>query len=81
MDVLDEEMSVDDVVRFFEVVEEYGVEKVKFIGGELMFCVDFEEIIWWMLDLMETLFIINGMFFGDCVEDFVVVGFDCVNVL
>ncbi|MCO8267518.1 GTP 3',8-cyclase MoaA [Haloferax prahovense] len=80
MDPADEEMSADDVVRFLEVVEEYGVEKVKFTGGEPMLRADLEEIIRRTPDSMETSLTTNGTFLGDRAEDLVAAGLDRVNV-
>ncbi|RDZ63259.1 GTP 3',8-cyclase MoaA [Haloferax sp. Atlit-12N] len=80
MDPADEEMSTDDVVRFLEVVEEYGVEKVKFTGGEPMLRSDLEEIIRRTPDSMETSLTTNGTFLGDRAEDLVAAGLDRVNV-
>ncbi|WP_148414355.1 GTP 3',8-cyclase MoaA [Haloferax sp. KTX1] len=80
MDASDEEMSADDVVRFLEVVEEYGVEKVKFTGGEPMLRADLEEIIRRTPDSMETSLTTNGTFLGDRAEDLVAAGLDRVNV-
>ncbi|MFC7128143.1 GTP 3',8-cyclase MoaA [Haloferax chudinovii] len=80
MDASDAEMSADDVVRFLEVVEEYGVEKVKFTGGEPMLRADLEEIIRRTPDSMETSLTTNGTFLGDRAEDLVAAGLDRVNV-
>ncbi|ELZ66799.1 GTP 3',8-cyclase MoaA [Haloferax sp. Atlit-10N] len=80
MDPADEEMSADDVVRFLEVVEGYGVEKVKFTGGEPMLRSDLEEIIRRTPDSMETSLTTNGTFLGDRAEDLVAAGLDRVNV-
>ncbi|EMA04781.1 GTP 3',8-cyclase MoaA [Haloferax denitrificans] len=80
MDASDAEMSADDVVRFLEVVEGYGVEKVKFTGGEPMLRADLEEIIRRTPDSMETSLTTNGTFLGDRAEDLVAAGLDRVNV-
>ena len=80
MDPSDEEMSADDVVRFLEVVEEYGVRKVKFTGGEPMLRADLEEIIRRTPDSMETSLTTNGTFLGDRADDLVDAGLDRVNV-
>ncbi|WP_416841073.1 GTP 3',8-cyclase MoaA [Haloferax sp. DFSO52] len=80
MDPSDEEMSADDVVRFLEVVEEYGVRKVKFTGGEPMLRADLEEIIRRTPDSMETSLTTNGTFLGDRADDLVEAGLDRVNV-
>src|SRR5699024_10596489 len=60
MEPADDEMSTDDVVRFLEVVREFGVEKVKFTGGEPMLRQDLEEIIRRTPDGMETSLTTNG---------------------
>jgi cyclic pyranopterin phosphate synthase len=62
MDAQDSEMSADDVVRFLEVVEEFGVRKVKFTGGEPMLRQDLEEIVRRTPDSMETSLTTNGTF-------------------
>ncbi|KAB1198825.1 MULTISPECIES: GTP 3',8-cyclase MoaA [Haloferax] len=80
MDPSDEEMSADDVIRFLEVVEEYGVRKVKFTGGEPMLRADLEEIIRRTPDSMETSLTTNGTFLGDRADDLVDAGLDRVNV-
>ncbi|WP_411963809.1 GTP 3',8-cyclase MoaA [Haloferax sp. YSMS24] len=80
MDPADDEMSADDVIRFLEVVEEYGVRKVKFTGGEPMLRADLEEIIRRTPDSMETSLTTNGTFLGDRADDLVDAGLDRVNV-
>ncbi|WP_410767122.1 GTP 3',8-cyclase MoaA [Haloferax sp. DFSO60] len=80
MDASDNEMSADDVVRFLEVVEEYGVKKVKFTGGEPMLRADLEEIIERTPDSMETSLTTNGTFLPERAEDLVEAGLDRVNV-
>ncbi|MFC7202020.1 GTP 3',8-cyclase MoaA [Haloferax namakaokahaiae] len=80
MDASDNEMSADDVVRFLEVVEEYGVEKVKFTGGEPMLRADLEEIIERTPDSMETSLTTNGTFLPERAADLVDAGLDRVNV-
>ncbi|WP_396612282.1 GTP 3',8-cyclase MoaA [Haloferax sp. S1W] len=80
MDPSDSEMSADDVVRFLEVVEEYGVRKVKFTGGEPMLRADLEEILRRTPDSMETSLTTNGTFLPDRADDLVDAGLDRVNV-
>jgi cyclic pyranopterin phosphate synthase len=62
MDPQDEEMTADEVVRFLEVVSEFGVRKVKFTGGEPMLREDLEEIIERTPDSMEVSMTTNGTF-------------------
>jgi cyclic pyranopterin phosphate synthase len=62
MEPSDDEMSADEVVRFLEVAAEFGVEKVKFTGGEPMLRQDLEEIIERTPDSMETSLTTNGTF-------------------
>ncbi|MCD2204139.1 GTP 3',8-cyclase MoaA [Halobacterium sp. KA-6] len=80
MDARDHEMSADDVVRFLEVVEEFGVEKVKLTGGEPMLRDDLEEIIERTPDSMEVSMTTNGTFLPGRAEDLVDAGLERVNV-
>ncbi|ELZ94217.1 molybdenum cofactor biosynthesis protein A [Haloferax mucosum ATCC BAA-1512] len=80
MDASDAEMTADDVVRFLEVVEDYGVEKVKFTGGEPMLRADLEEIVRRTPDSMETSLTTNGTFLGERATDLVDAGLDRVNI-
>ncbi|MFB6234526.1 MAG: GTP 3',8-cyclase MoaA [Halopenitus sp.] len=80
MDPQDDEMDTDDVVRFLEVVAEYGVEKVKFTGGEPMLRDDLEEIIRRTPDQMEVSMTTNGTFLPGRAEDLKEAGLDRVNV-
>ncbi|WP_136601897.1 GTP 3',8-cyclase MoaA [Salinigranum halophilum] len=76
----DNEMSTDDVVRFLEVVEGYGVRKVKFTGGEPMLRQDLEEIIRRTPDSMETSLTTNGTFLPGRAEALKEAGLSRVNV-
>jgi cyclic pyranopterin phosphate synthase len=76
----DDEMSADDVVRFLEVVEEFGVRKVKFTGGEPMLRQDLEEIIRRTPDSMETSLTTNGTFLPGRAEALKEAGLSRVNV-
>jgi len=80
MDARDHEMSADDVVRFLEVVEEYGVDSVKFTGGEPMLRDDLEEIIRRTPDSMEVSMTTNGTFLPGRAEGLVDAGLERVNV-
>ena len=80
MEPSDDEMSADDVVRFLEVVEGYGVDSVKFTGGEPMLRQDLEEIIERTPDSMEVSMTTNGTFLPGRAEDLKAAGLDRVNV-
>jgi cyclic pyranopterin phosphate synthase len=80
MEAQDDEMSADDVVRFLEVAEEFGVGKAKFTGGEPMLRQDLEEIIERTPDSMETSLTTNGTFIPGRAEALVDAGLDRVNV-
>ncbi|MWV64142.1 GTP 3',8-cyclase MoaA [Halorubrum sp. JWXQ-INN 858] len=80
MDPGENEMSTDDVVRFLEVVEGYGVRKVKFTGGEPMLRDDLEEIVRRTPDSMETSMTTNGTFLPGRAVDLKAAGLDRVNV-
>ncbi|GAB7090005.1 GTP 3',8-cyclase MoaA [Halorubrum luteum] len=76
----EDEMGTDDVVRFLEVVEEYGVRKVKFTGGEPMLREDLEEIVRRTPDSMEVSMTTNGTFLPGRAADLRAAGLDRVNV-
>jgi cyclic pyranopterin phosphate synthase len=80
MDPQDEEMTADDVVRILDVVSEFGVEKVKFTGGEPMLRKDLEEIIRRTPDSMEVSMTTNGTFLPGRAEGLVDAGLERVNV-
>ncbi len=80
MEPSDDEMSTDDVVRFLEVVEEFGVEKVKFTGGEPMLRQDLAEIVRRAPDEMEVSMTTNGTFLPGRAPDLVDAGLERVNV-
>ena len=76
----DNEMTADDVVRFLEVVAEFGVGKVKFPGGEPMLRQDLEEIVRRTPDSMEASMTTNGTFLPGRAEDLKDAGLERVNV-
>jgi len=80
MDPQDDEMSADQVVAFLEVAAEFGVEAVKFTGGEPMLRQDLEEIIRRTPDQMEVSITTNGTFLPGRAEDLVDAGLERVNV-
>jgi cyclic pyranopterin phosphate synthase len=80
MEPQDDEMSADDVVRFLEVCEEFGVEKAKFTGGEPMLRGDLEEIVRRTPDSIETSLTTNGTFLPGRAEGLVDAGLARVNV-
>ncbi|MFB6108768.1 MAG: GTP 3',8-cyclase MoaA [Haloplanus sp.] len=80
MDAQDHEMSADEVVRFLEVAEEFGVDSVKFTGGEPMLRDDLEEIIRRTPDSMEVSMTTNGTYLPGRAEGLVEAGLERVNV-
>ena len=80
MDAQENEMTADDVVNFLEVAAEFGVDSVKFTGGEPMLRGDLEEIIRRTPESMETSMTTNGTFLPGRAEDLVDAGLDRVNV-
>ncbi|PSQ07680.1 GTP 3',8-cyclase MoaA [Halobacteriales archaeon QS_6_71_20] len=80
MDPRDDEMSTDDVVRFLRVAADFGVDAVKFTGGEPMLRDDLEEIVRRTPDSMETSMTTNGTYLPGRAEALVDAGLDRVNV-
>jgi cyclic pyranopterin phosphate synthase len=80
MDPQDEEMTADEVIRVLEVVAEFGVEKVKFTGGEPMLRADLSEIIARTPGSMEVSMTTNGTFLPGRAADLVDAGLDRVNI-
>jgi len=76
----DNEMTADEVIRFLEVAEEFGVGKVKFTGGEPMLRQDLEEIIRRTPDSMEASMTTNGTFLPGRAADLNDAGLERVNV-
>src|SRR6056297_706404 len=65
----DDELTTDEVVRILDVVSEFGIEKVKFTGGEPMLREDLEEIIRRVPDGMEVSLTTNGTFLPGRAEE------------
>ncbi|MFB6123346.1 MAG: GTP 3',8-cyclase MoaA [Haloferacaceae archaeon] len=80
MEAQDDEMSADEVVRFLDVVEEFGVDSVKFTGGEPMLRDDLEEIIRRTPDSMEVSMTTNGTYLPGRAADLKAAGLERVNV-
>ena len=80
MDAQDDEVSADRVVRFLEVCEEFGIDAVKFTGGEPMLRHDLEEIVRRTPDTFEISMTTNGTFLPGRAGDLVDAGLERVNV-
>jgi len=80
MDPQDDELTADEVIRILEVVREFGVEKVKFTGGEPMLRQDLEEIIARVPDGMTPSLTTNGTFLPGRAPDLADAGLQRVNV-
>ncbi|WP_251330528.1 GTP 3',8-cyclase MoaA [Haloplanus pelagicus] len=80
MEPQDDEMSTDDVVTFLEVATEFGVDSVKFTGGEPMLRDDLEEIIRRTPDSMEVSMTTNGTYLPGRADALVDAGLERVNV-
>lgn len=80
MDPRDGEVGTDEVVRFLKVVEEFGIDSVKFTGGEPMLRQDLEEIIARTPDSMEVSMTTNGTFLPGRAKGLVNSGLERVNV-
>jgi len=76
----DNEMTADEIVRFLEVVAEFGVKKVKFTGGEPMLRQDLEAIIRRTPDSMEVSMTTNGTFLPGRAADLKDAGLERVNI-
>jgi cyclic pyranopterin phosphate synthase len=76
----DHEMDADDVVTFLDVVREFGVDAVKFTGGEPMLREDLEEIVRRTPAGMETSLTTNGTFLPGRAEALASAGLERVNV-
>lgn len=80
MEPADGELTADEVVRFLEVAAEFGVDAVKFTGGEPMLRQDLEEIVRRTPASMEPSMTTNGTFLPGRAEGLVEAGLERVNV-
>ncbi|MEF8812818.1 MAG: GTP 3',8-cyclase MoaA [Halovenus sp.] len=80
MEPQDNELSADRIVRFLEVASEFGVDAVKFTGGEPMLRQDLEEIIRRTPEGMEVSMTTNGTFLPGRADDLVEAGLERVNI-
>lgn len=76
----DNEMVADDVARLLEVVEDLGIEKVKFTGGEPMLRQDLLDIIYRTPDSLDISMTTNGTFLPGRAEELKAAGLSRVNV-
>jgi cyclic pyranopterin phosphate synthase len=76
----DDELTADEVVRVLEVVREFGVDAVKFTGGEPMLREDLEEIVARSPDGMEVSMTTNGSFLPGRAAALAEAGLERVNV-
>ena len=74
------EIETDDVVRFLEVAREFGVDSVKFTGGEPMLRQDLAEIVERTPDGMTTSMTTNGTFLPERADELADAGLERVNV-
>jgi len=76
----EDEMTADQVVRVLEVVSEFGVDSVKFTGGEPMLRADLTEIIRRCPDSMDVSMTTNGTFLPGRATGLVDAGLERVNI-
>ena len=76
----DEELTADRVVRFLDVASEFGVESVKFTGGEPMLREDLTEIVARTPDGMAASMTTNGTFLPGRATALREAGLERVNV-
>lgn len=74
------EMSVDTISRIVHTAAGYGVNKVKFSGGEPLMRNDFEEILQSLPRLKEVSATTNGVFLKNRAHDLKAAGLDRVNI-
>jgi cyclic pyranopterin phosphate synthase len=80
MEPQDDELPADRIVAFLEVAREFGVEAVKFTGGEPMLRQDLEEILRRAPEEMEVSMTTNGTFLPGRAADLVDAGLERVNI-
>lgn len=76
----EKEMSVENIVRIVTAATEFGVDKVKFSGGEPLMREDFEEIIAQLPALRNISATTNGLMLTDRAASLADSGLDRVNV-
>ena len=76
----DDELSTDRVIRFLEVAADFGVESVKFTGGEPMLRDDLAEIVAHTPDEMAVSMTTNGTYLPGRASDLVDAGLERVNI-
>ncbi|WP_135663662.1 GTP 3',8-cyclase MoaA [Halorhabdus rudnickae] len=76
----EEELSTEEVVRVLEVATDYGLEAVKFTGGEPMLRADLEEIVRRSPDELAISLTTNGTFLPDRAKGLSAAGLERVNV-
>lgn len=74
------EMSVDTISRIVHTASNYGVNKVKFSGGEPLMRDDFEEILQSLPPLKEVSATTNGVFLKNRAHDLKAAGLARVNI-
>jgi len=76
----EKEMSVENIVRIVTAATEFGVDKVKFSGGEPLMREDFEEIIAQLPALRNISATTNGVMLSERASSLADSGLDRVNV-
>ena len=80
MEPQDKEMTTDEVIRLLEVVQEFGIAKVKLTGGEPMLRQDLAEIVRRVPEGMDVSLTTNGTFLPDRAKALADAGLERVNV-
>ncbi|PSP93974.1 GTP 3',8-cyclase MoaA [Halobacteriales archaeon QS_4_62_28] len=80
LEAQDDELSTDRVIRFLEVAADFGVESVKFTGGEPMLRDDLAEIVAHTPDEMAVSMTTNGTYLPGRASDLVDAGLERVNI-
>ena len=80
LEAQDDELSTDRAVDFLEVAAEFGVDSVKFTGGEPMLREDLAEIVRRTPEGMEVSLTTNGTYMPGRATDLVDAGLERVNV-
>ncbi len=80
LDPQSDEISTEDVIRFLEVCEEFGINSVKFTGGEPMLRQDLEEIIRRTPQSFEISLTTNGTFLPGRAQALADAGLNRVNI-